>query len=122
MALRPDLNGLRFQEPGQVAIYLIDGEGQKRHIPDPPTYDALFRTWEGVQQNVPLSEVDLGVTITPGAVLAMGKARPEVYLIDHGQKRHVVNPASMDKYHFRWPTTEIDQIILDSIPSGNPII
>src|SRR5580704_9916094 len=111
MALRPDLNGLRVQEPGHPEIYLID-EGRKRHIPDPPTFDALFRNWDGINQDLHIDEIDTGFPISSGAVLALGKADPSVYLVDRGVKRHVTSPPVMDKYNFRWPATRIDQIIL----------
>jgi hypothetical protein len=120
MALRPDLNGLRVQEPGHAEIYLID-EGRKRHIPNPPTYDDLFRNWEGVQPDLHLDEIDTGAAISDGAILAFGKSSPAVYLVDRGHKRHVTSPGVMDKYYFYWPTTRVDQILLDSIPDGNPI-
>ena len=120
MALRPDLNGLRVQEPGHPEIYLID-EGRKRHIPNPATFDRLFRNWDGIQQDLHLDEIDTGVPISDGAVLALGKSDLAVYLIDQGQKRHVTRPAVMDKYNLRWPTIPVDQILLNSIPTGNQI-
>lgn len=117
---RPDLNGLRVQEPGHPEIYLID-EGRKRHIPDPETFDDLFRDWNGVQQDLHLDEIETGPTISHAAVLAQAKGAAEVWLVDAGIKRHVTSPAVMDKYNFRWPTTRVDAILINSIMTGQPI-
>jgi hypothetical protein len=48
-APRTDLAGARIQAPGDPAIYLIDDDGTRRHIPDVPTYDNLFRDFSGIQ-------------------------------------------------------------------------
>ncbi len=53
--------------------------------------------------------------------MAQGKGRAEVYFIDGGVKRHILSPAVMDRYNFRWPTTRIDTSIIDAIPNGSPI-
>ena len=117
--VRNDLNGLRMQLPGNPAIYLID-EGCKRHIPNPPTFDNLFRDWSYIQ-DIDIDEIQTGTQITGGAILAQGKGRAEVYLIDGGTKRYVPSPAVMDRYNFRWPTNRIDTAIIDAIPTGRPI-
>ena len=44
---RPDLDGLRVQMPNRPEIYLID-QGYRRWIPDPATYNNLFRDWNGI--------------------------------------------------------------------------
>ncbi|PQO35827.1 hypothetical protein C5Y96_09265 [Blastopirellula marina] len=118
--LRPDLNGVRVKLPNQPHIYLID-EGKKRHIPDPPTYNSLFRSWEGIVEDLDVNDIETGTTITPGSVIATGDATPHVYLIDGRSKRHIVSPAVMDKYHFRWPTQPVPQAVIDGIPTGAAI-
>ncbi|MGL4512527.1 MAG: hypothetical protein ACRCT8_05500 [Lacipirellulaceae bacterium] len=118
--LRNDLNGLRVQLPGRPEIYLID-EGCKRHIPNPATYDSLFRDWGGIVQDLDIDEIPNAAAISDGAVLAQGKGRAEVYLIDGGVKRHVPSPALMDRYHFRWPQSRLDTAVIDAIPTGRPI-
>ena len=116
---RPDLNGMRVKQPNQDHIYLID-EGKKRHIPDPTTYNNLFRSWEYFE-DLDVNDIETGTSITPGAVLVSGDATPHVYLIDGGCKRHVTSPAVMDKYHFRWPTQPVPQAVIDAIPTGPAI-
>ncbi|QDT24603.1 hypothetical protein [Gimesia chilikensis] len=117
--VRNDLNGLRVQLPGNPAIYLID-EGCKRHIPNPSTFDNLFRDWS-FTQDLDIDEIQTGSPISDGAILAQGKGRAEVYLIDGGMKRHVPSPQLMDRYNFRWPTDRIDVALIDAIPTGRPI-
>lgn len=120
----PELNGrlqrLHTQEP---TIYLID-RGQKRHVPNPATYDNLFRDWSDkrIDENANLSDVETGDPIDIGAVLARGRGEQTVYLIDHGMKRGVTSPQKMDQYYFSWDRVEeVPSILLASIPTGDSI-
>ncbi len=45
---RPDLSGLRLTAPNNPAVYVVDPQGFLRWIPDPPTYNNLFRDWGSV--------------------------------------------------------------------------
>ena len=122
MSLRKDLDGLRVQLPGDPAIYLMVA-GQKRHIPDPPTYDNLFRDWNGVVQDPHLNDIDTGTPINHGAVLAQGYGDAAVYLIDGGHKRHIGSPATMDRYHLAWNKIQhVAPILIASIPTGAAIV
>jgi len=122
MALRKDLDGLRVQLPGDAAIYLMDA-GQKRHIPDPPTYNNLFVNWNGVVQDADLPNIDTGFPISEGAVLAQAFGDAAVYLIDRGTKRHIGSPATMARYYFNWNAIQhVAPIIIASIPTGATIV
>jgi hypothetical protein len=122
MTIRKDLDGLRMQLPGAPAIYIIDA-GKKRHIPNPPTYDSLFRDWNGVVQDPHLNDIDTGTPLTDGAVLAQAYGDAAVYLIDHGQKRHIGSPATMDRYYLAWGKIQhVAPIIIASIPTGPAIV
>ena len=89
--LRPDLNGFRVKSPAAPHIYLID-RGMRRHIPNPPTYENLFRSWNGIIVDINISDITLGQPITSGAVLAKASNHPAIYLIDSAQKRWIVSP------------------------------
>jgi hypothetical protein len=118
---RPDLNGYRLRIPGQAAIYLID-RGKRRHIPNPETYNNLFRNWDGVVPDVDLTEILEDAPLTNGAALIQGQGRAEVYLTDQGKKRHVTSPAVMDKYYFDWGKVQhVPYTVVDSIPTGDAI-
>jgi hypothetical protein len=122
MPLRPDLNGLRVQVPGDAAIYLVDA-GYKRHIPDPPTYNNLFRDWNGVVVEIDVANIDTGTPISVGAILAQGFGDPAVYLIDQNHKRHIGNPGTMDRYYFAWNKIQhVAPILIASIPFGPTIV
>ena len=122
MAIRRDLDGLRLQLPGNSAIYLIDA-GKKRHIPDPATYNNLFRDWNGIVQDVDLNEIDQGTPISEGAELAQAYGDAAVYLIDNGHKRHIGSPATMDRYYFAWNKIQhVAPVIICAIQSGTPIV
>jgi hypothetical protein len=118
---RPDLNGIRMTLPGPSTVWLID-RGYKRGIPNPETYNNLFRDWNGIVVSIDVNEIPSGPNITNGAILATRPGPGTVYLIDNGVKRGILNPAVMDKYHFAWNRIyRVPQIVLDSIPDGDII-
>ncbi|MDZ4871056.1 MAG: hypothetical protein CLLPBCKN_000444 [Chroococcidiopsis cubana SAG 39.79] len=122
MAPRPQLNGrlIRLNEDSPP-IYLVD-EGRKRHVPNPQTFDNLFRDWDRLDNVPDLNEIDDGTAISNGAILARAINTAPVYLIDNGVKRHIASPETMDKYYFSWEEIRgVDQIMLDNIPSGAQI-
>ncbi len=120
-SLRPELNGVRARAQGDDRVYLID-EGRKRLIPDHDTYNALFMDWGGIVQNLHLEEIENGPPMSSGAVLAQANGETAVWLIDSGHKRRVDgHPETMDKYRFKWPPAKLPPIVLDSIPTGNPV-
>ena len=55
-----------------------------------------------------------------GAVLARANNSNDIYLIDNGQKRHVMTPDTMTKYHFKWTDNVqvVAPILLSFIPTG----
>jgi hypothetical protein len=118
---RPDLNGVRCKFSNRPHIYMID-RGYRRHIPNPETYNNLFRDWSGVVVDNDIDEIPEGRAIESGAVLSRGHSTPHVYLVEHGQKRHVTSPSAMDKYHFAWGRVYIvPQVQIDAIPTGPAI-
>lgn len=119
MATRPDLAGLRIKDPVGAKVYLIDNDGRKRWIPDPPTYEALFRDWNGIESVADTNTIDDGADITAGAVLAKSRQFANVYLIDNGMKRRISSPAVMEKFYFAWDKIQVvPDVVLDFIPSG----
>ena len=40
--------GVRAKTAGDPAVYLIDPEGYRRHIPNPEVYGRLFKSWDGI--------------------------------------------------------------------------
>jgi hypothetical protein len=98
---RPDLNGLRVKLPNRPEIYLID-RGYRRWVPNPGTYNNLFRDWNGIVVDIDIDEIPMGPGISSGAVLVRAAGTAPVYLVDQGVKRWIVSPAMMDRYHFAW--------------------
>jgi hypothetical protein len=122
MAPRPELNGrlirLHDQSP---PIYLVD-EGRKRHVPNPETFNNLFRDWNRLDEVPDLNDIDDGTPISNGAILARAVNTAPVYFIDNGVKRHIASPDTMDRYYFDWNKIRgVDQIMLDNIPTGQTI-
>ena len=118
---RPDLNGFRLANPANGMVFLVD-RGYIRHIPNPPTYNNLFRSWDGIIVDINVVDIPRAPSITDGALLAKAVGHGPVYLVDRGQKRHVASPAVMDKYHFSWDRiNNVPLILLDSMPDGPQI-
>ena len=120
MSKRTDLNGMRFRLPRQAEVYLID-EGQRRWIPDPSTYDNLFRDWEGINKELYSGEIDEGPHISSGAFLA--RAMYKVYLVTNQQKRWITTEETMDRYYFDWQKiSQVPQRVLDELEDGSDIV
>ncbi len=117
------VEGARIRQTGTVEIYLIDTDGTKRYIPDPPTYLNLFRDWNGIQEVADVSGIATGPAVTSGAYLAIAQETMQtVYLVDNGQKRGVTSPAVMDTFYFNWgQIQQVPQSTLDALPTGLPI-
>jgi hypothetical protein len=119
---RTDLSGRRVKSPDRPEIYLVDKYGYRRWIPDPLTYNNLFRGWDGILIAIDIDSISLGAPITSGAVLAQAYGRAPIYLIDSGVKRWIVSPQIMDKYYFAWDHVYVvPPMIIDSIPIGDYI-
>lgn len=120
-APRPDFNGLRMKHPARPEVYLIDN-GQKRWIPNPGTYTNLFGSWDGIYIYPEIDSVDTGPTISAGASLIRGDQSPQVYLVDNGVKRWIINPDVFNKYFFDWNKVRVvPQIVIDFVPAGSNI-
>ena len=120
-SLRPELNGVRARTQGEEALYLID-EGRKRLIANHETYNTLFMDWGGIVQNLRLDDIETGPPISAGAVLAQAEGQNAVWLIDNGHKRRVDgHTETIDKYRFKWPPARLPPIVLECIPTGNPL-
>jgi hypothetical protein len=115
---RPDLAGLRVKAPNAAPIYLIDPEGYRRWIPDPTTYNNLFRDWNGVVVALDVASIPERPALSHGAVLVRGDGQAPVYLVSNGVKRWITSPAAMDKYYFSWDRIQVlPPVVVDSIPT-----
>jgi len=119
LSLATPAPGMRVHAPGDPAIYLIDDDGTKRHIPDPQTYTNLFRDWASVQ----LANVDAipsGPELTSGAYLGWdGVPGDAIYLVSNGQKRWITSPAVMDTFDFASAQVRtVERKMLEPLPTG----
>lgn len=92
--------GARIRCTCNEAIYLVDMDGSMRWIPDPTTYNNLFRDWNGVDNVDAIDSGAVGTPLTSGAYLAQSPDAPQVYLITNGVKRWITSPAAMDQFYF----------------------
>jgi len=118
---RPDLNGYRMKAPGDPKIYLVD-QGYRRWIPDPTTYNNLFRDWNGIVQDPLILDVPENIPIASGTVLARGSGTAPVYLVEPSGKRWIASPHTMDVYYFSWDRVyNVPPVLLTAIPNGPTI-
>ncbi|MCQ8768500.1 hypothetical protein [Streptomyces telluris] len=117
----PELNGARLKGVNSPAVYLVL-DGKRRWIPNPATYNNLFRNWNGIQTVVDIASIDDGGQLSDGAILAKSPDGPAVYLVSNGIKRWITSPAAMDKYYFDWnKIVNISPVALNAIPTGAAI-
>jgi hypothetical protein len=98
---RPDLNGTRVRAPGTATVYLIDN-GFRRAVPHVAAYEALFRDWECIVEDLDVEAIRLGDPLGDSTGLVKSGEASGVYFIDGTTRRHVANPQVMDKYRFAW--------------------
>ena len=116
---RPDLSGLRVKLPNHPEVYLIDPEGYRRWIPNPDTYNNLFRGWDGIVVDIDINEIAQAAPLSDGAILARAANAAPVYLVSNGVKRWITSPQVMDKYHFRWDRVYVlPPAVVNLIPTG----
>jgi hypothetical protein len=117
--LRPDLAGKRIEASGSPDIYVVDDDGTARRIPDPATYDNLFRDSSGIMAVDPAT-VTSSPALTSGAYLGWdGVAGDPIYLVTNSQKRHILSPAVIDKFWFNTSkVTTVEKSTLDALPDG----
>lgn len=117
----PELNGKRIKAVNGAAVYLVL-DGKRRWIPNPATYNNLFRSWDGIQSVIDIGNIEDGGQLSDGAILGKSPNAPEVYLISNGVKRWITSPAAMDKYFFAWnKIASVPPGALGNIPTGAPI-
>ena len=116
---RPDLSGLRVKLPNHPEIYLIDPEGYRRWIPNPATYNNLFRNWDGVVTDIDIGEIAMSAPLSNGAILARAASTAPVFLVSNGIKRWITSPPVMDKYYFNWNRIYVvPDVLVNFIPAG----
>jgi hypothetical protein len=123
--------GRLYHNDNSGAVYLAL-DGFLRHVPNPQTYDALFRVALSADHMVRIQDSDInvgglnvGLPLLDGAQLILEDSG-KVYLTDNGLgvkiKRHVSDAGQMDKYQFAWEKlvkmTDDEAAV---IPSGHSI-
>lgn len=116
---RVELAGARVKLPTRSEIYVIDPNGYRRWIPDPDTYNNLFRDWNGVIIDLDINDIPAAAPLTSGAVLMRASNAAPVYIVSNGIKRWITSPAAMDKYYFNWARIYVlPSVVVDSVQRG----
>jgi hypothetical protein len=117
---RPDLAGLRIALPeGRSGVYLIAPDGYKRGVPDPTTYNNLFRDWNGIVTSIDITQISDGPGLASGTILIDAPGYG-VFILDNGVRKGISSPAIMDKYYFNWGRIVTrPAIVMNAIPAGS---
>ncbi|MFE6526765.1 hypothetical protein [Streptomyces sp. NPDC057794] len=118
--LFPELNGLRIKAVNSDDVYLVlDG---KRHlIPSPVTYNALFRTTDGVRLVLTTANITDGGPLTAYAYLARSTDSATVYLVSNGSKREITATA-LDEFGFNTAAVRTTYpSVLAALPTAAPL-
>jgi hypothetical protein len=118
--LFPELNGLRIKAAGSDDVYLVL-DGRRHLIPSSVTYNALFRSTDGVRLVLTTANIADGGSLTAYAYLARSTDDTTVYLVSNGYKREIT-PAALDKFGFN--TTAVRTTypsVLAALPAAAPL-
>ncbi|MGF6240447.1 hypothetical protein P3T42_002198 [Paraburkholderia sp. GAS38] len=101
------------------AVYLIMN-GLLQWIPNPPTYENLFVSWDGVVvSDYLVDNVPPGPALTSGAVLSKGDSSAPVYLVTNNHKQWIPDEAAFNKFAFNSAKIAIvPQVVIDYVPAG----
>ena len=116
----PITNGMRVGDPREGKLYVML-DWMLRHIPNPATFDNLFRDWSYVE--VPRADAyPVGPPLPDGAYLANGLPDGRVYLVGGGEKRWITSLRIFDLYGFdstKIRSRPVEQ--LNALPTGSTI-
>lgn len=113
-------SGSLVQASGDPAVYLLDN-GCKRHILSPIILFERKYTWSDIisistaERNAYPTSSDLGL---PDGTLISGSG-PEVYVLEYGEKRHILSPAIFNTLNYKWSNVlTISDTDLSNYPDG----
>ena len=110
---------------GGPEVYVMSG-GLKRHIPNPVTFEAQGFLWgdvnlvsSAVVRSIPTGTPLLNALADGNLLKGSG---PEVYVMEGGAKRHVINPTVLTDCGYGWDAVRlIATSSLNAIPTGGPL-
>jgi hypothetical protein len=104
------VDGSRIQGDGDRAVYLAEVHWTplgpmytRRYIPNPDTYNNLFRNWDGilVLSRSDLSSIFRGRDLPDGATLVKSDdGSSQIFLLDYDGKRPILLPGIFEAYWF----------------------
>ncbi|XP_076335748.1 uncharacterized protein LOC143238958 [Tachypleus tridentatus] len=114
------LDGTLMKHPSKPEVYQII-DGCRHWVPNPPTYNNLYKTWECIKTNVLVEHICNCDSLSNGAELIKGSG-PAVYLLSNGVKRHIANPDTFNAFCFDWNKIKTySDIAINNISTGSVI-
>ncbi|XP_076333960.1 uncharacterized protein LOC143237994 isoform X4 [Tachypleus tridentatus] len=114
------LEGKLMKHPSTPAVYQIL-DGCRRWVPNPPTYNNLYKNWECIQSNILEKLLCKCDSLSNGAELIKGSG-DTVYLLSNGVKRPIADPETFNGFCFDWNKIKnYSDIVINSLSTG-PIV
>lgn len=118
-------NGSCIKTKDNDAVYLVM-DGKKKHVPNPDTYNNLFKNWNQINDggklekiwNKIVDSIPTGEAITDGAILIKDESDP-VYLLTNKKKYWITDPDQFNNCNFDWnKIKKYPTIVIDAIERG----
>ncbi|XP_076338862.1 uncharacterized protein LOC143240398 isoform X2 [Tachypleus tridentatus] len=114
------LEGKLLKHPSNPSVYQIL-DGCRHGVPNPPTYNNLYKNWECIQSNILEKLLCKCESLSNGAELIKGSG-DTVYLLSNGIKRPIADPETFNGFCFDWNKIKTySDIVINNLPVG-PII
>ncbi len=116
------VNGTCIRTNETAAVYLMEN-GKRRWVPNPATYDNLFRNWDSIK-DLPAVEVDglpVGDPLSDGAILARAGSDHAIYLVSNGEKRHITGTETSPRNLDLNKTVSVKPEVMNLIETGTPM-
>lgn len=119
-------NGSCIKIKNEAPVYLVMN-GVKKHIPNPDTYNNLFKDWNQINDGGNLGaiwskivdSIPTGEPITNGAILIKADNSDPIYLLTNKKKYWISNPKQFSDCNFKSDgVKKYPAIVVDAISSG----
>ncbi|MCM1009019.1 MAG: hypothetical protein NC485_14120 [Ruminococcus flavefaciens] len=119
-------NGSCIKTKDNDAVYLVM-KGEKRHVPNPTTYNNLFKDWKSIHDgdklgtiwNKIVDGIPTGDEITDDAILIKADNSDPIYLLTNNKKYWITDMKQFNDCNFKsGGQKSYPAIVINAIPSG----
>ncbi|QNA83640.1 hypothetical protein G4G27_06235 [Sphingomonas sp. So64.6b] len=113
-------DGMRIVKSTASSIYLVMW-GQLHWIPDPGTFNSVFRDWNGIVTSDYLTNsIPMGTALSDLSFIGISGGSPAQYLVSMNAKHLIPTPAVANAFNFHSPV-KVPVLALQYIPSWRDV-